>query len=71
MVSCSERARKRDWQQCTPARISLVVVRMVRNIMGGHPWRVEGLGRAELVPVSVSGTLQYCAGACVDVEQNG
>lgn len=44
---------------------------MVRHIMGGHPWRVEGLGRADLVPVSVSGTLQYCACAGVDIEQNG
>lgn len=30
---------------------------MVRHIVGGHPWRLEGLGRADLVPVSVSGTL--------------
>lgn len=44
---------------------------MVRHIVGGHPWRLEGLGRADLVPVSVSGTLQYCARACVHVEQNG
>lgn len=44
---------------------------MVRHIMGGHPWRVEGLGGAYLVPVSVGGTLKYCACICVDVEQNG
>lgn len=43
---------------------------MVRHIMGGHPWRAADLGRAELVPVSVSGTLQYRACAYVDVEQN-
>lgn len=70
MVRCGKRASKRDCRQCTPARISLVVVRMVRNVMGGNPRRAEGLGQAELVPVRVSGTLQYCACACVDVEQN-
>lgn len=39
--------------------------------MSRHPWSVEHLRRAELVPVSVGSALQNGARASVDVKKDG
>lgn len=41
---------------------------MMRCVVGGHPWSVQELGWAELVPMSVGRPLQDLAGACVYIK---